>query len=356
MSEPKKLDHTAFCIDSRSSVRHALEKINNQSGQPGLILADDGGCMGIVTDGDIRRFLLDGRSLEDSIALLSSDFHSTGEGTSADEAERLLRMHKIQHLPVLDGDDRLVGIWVEQRENKFTKHEIPVLILAGGKGARLHPLTISRPKPLIKVGEITLLDRALEKCVADGFSNFYMSVNYLKDQVIGHLGESHFSSKPITFVEEEVPLGTAGPVGLLPPGSYGDLLVVNADVIHNVDLGKMVEAHQESGAGMTVALRLHQTTIPFGVAEVEDNRIVRVTEKPTLNFPVNAGMYVLSQQVRDMVPAGIPLDMPDLMELAISEGLLVSSFLAHEYWLDVGTHESLAKAESEIDKWNLRGP
>ena len=356
MSQPRKLDHTAFCIDSRSSVRHALEKINNQSGQPCLILGGDGRCLGIVTDGDIRRFLLDGKSLEDSVTLLSSGFHSTGEGTSADEAERLLRMHKIQHLPVLDGDDRLVGIWVEQRENKFTKHGIPVLILAGGKGARLHPLTLSRPKPLIKVGEITLLDRALEKCVADGFSDFYMSVNYLKDQVIGHLGESHFSSESITFVEEEVPLGTAGPVGLLPPDSYGDLLVVNADVIHNVDLGKMVEAHQESGAGMTVALRLHQTTIPFGVVEVEDNRIVRVTEKPTLNFPVNAGMYVLSQQVRDMVPAGIPLDMPDLMEMAISEGLLVSSFLAHEYWLDVGTHESLAIAESEIDKWNLSGP
>lgn len=356
MSKPTRLDHSAFCIDSSATVRHALEKINNQSGQPCLILASDGRCMGIVTDGDIRRFLLNGKSLEDCVALLSSDFFSTGDEASADDVERLLRMHKIQHLPVLDDDDRLVGIWVEKADNNFTKHGVPVLILAGGKGARLHPLTLSQPKPLIKVGEITLLDRALEKCVADGFSDFYLSVNYLKDQVIGHLRESQFSSQSITFVEEDIPLGTAGPVGLLPPESKGDLLVVNADVIHNVDLGKMVEAHQESGAVMTVAVRLHQTTIPFGVVEVEDSRIVRVTEKPTFNFPVNAGMYVLSQQVREMVPPGIPLDMPDLIEMAIGEGLRVTSFLAHEYWLDVGTHESLAIAESEIDKWNLNTP
>jgi dTDP-glucose pyrophosphorylase len=353
MSRLRKVDHRLFCVESTAPVRQALEKINSQSGRPCLIVDDAGRCLGIVTDGDIRRFLLDGKSLDESLTSLATDFYWIDEDASAEDAEKRLRSDRIQHLPVLDSRKRVVGIWVEQSQNEPRENVGPVLILAGGKGARLHPLTLSRPKPLIKVGDITLLDRALEKCVSDGFRTFYLSVNYLKDQVIDHLGELDSSTHSITFVEEDSPLGTAGPVGLLPPESHGDLLVVNADVIHNVDLGKMMEAHQESGAAMTVAVRLHQTTIPFGVVEVEGTQIVRVTEKPTLNFPVNAGMYVLSQTVRDMVPPGVALDMPDLIEMAIAEGLTVSSFLAHEYWLDVGTHESLALAESEIDQWNL---
>lgn len=353
MSRLRKVEHGSFCVESHVPVRYALEKINSQSGQPCLIVDGEGRCLGIVTDGDIRRFLLDGNSLEESLASLAADFHWVDEDDSAEDAEKLLRSNRIQHLPVLDSEKRVVGMWVERPEGESPENLRPVLILAGGKGARLHPLTLSRPKPLIKVGDITLLDRALEKCVSDGFRNFYLSVNYLKDQVIDHLGESNSSAHQVTFVEEDTPLGTAGPVGLLPPESHGDLLVVNADVIHNVDLGKMLESHQESGAAMTVAVRLHQTTIPFGVVEVEGTQIVRVTEKPTLNFPVNAGMYLLSQDVRDMVPRGVALDMPDLIEMAIGEGLMVSSFLAHEYWLDVGTHESLAVAESEIDQWNL---
>lgn len=340
-------------ISSPATLRRVLFAINESGGLPCLVVNSDGQVVEFLTDGDVRRLLLSGHPIDKTLSVNSKPFTYVGPNTTSSKVMGLLEAAKISHLPELGPHKEPVALWVRKDRTLSESCEVPVLILAGGKGSRLLPLTLSRPKPLIKVGDVTLLDRALAKCVSDGFRDFYMSVNYLKQQVIDHLEKSVSSAHSMTFVEEDTPLGTAGPVGLLPPESLGDLLVVNADVIHNVDLRKMIEAHQESEAVMTVAVRLHQTTIPFGVVEIEDTQIVRITEKPTLNFPVNAGMYVLSQQVRDLVPQDVPLDMPDLIEIVIDRGLPVFSFLAHEYWLDVGTHESLAIAESEIDQWNL---
>ncbi len=351
----RKVPHGPYVVAGTASIREALEKINEQSGSPCLVQDSDGSCLGLVADGDIRRALLANSSLEDPIRSLTGTFWAVSQGATEEHVFKEMRRAQVGHLPILDNRGRLSGLWISDQLTSWRTFDLPVLVLAGGKGARLHPLTISRPKPLIKVGEVTLLDRTIEKCVSHGYRRFYLSVNYLKDQVIAHFEGNADSEYSIEFLEEDIPLGTAGPVGLMPKDSEGNLLVVNADVIHNVDLARMMESHQNSGASMTVAIRLHQTTIPFGVVELDGNQIVGVSEKPTLNFPVSAGIYILGQQIREMIQPGVPLDMPDVIDMAISEGLTVETFLAHEYWLDVGTHESLALAELEIDQWKLGG-
>lgn len=349
----RRIEYLPFVVDRAATVKEALGKINQNRGYPCVISDESNRCFGLITDGDIRRFLLAGNQLDDPVSNLEGPFFSVPPSATRDDAVANLSSKQIRFLPIISEVGEIMGIWSSedgQSEDTFLQ---PVLILAGGKGTRLKPLTLSIPKPLIKVGNSTLLDRTLEKCVSDGFSNIFVSVNYLREKVMKHLEGYGLESASISVIEEEEPLGTAGPVGLLPPSSKGDLLVVNADVIHNVNLGKMMATHLHSNASMTVAVRPFQTTIPFGVVEVEGSRIMRVTEKPTLTFPVNAGIYILSQEVRDLVHKGDPIDMPDLIQMALIKGMPVASFLVHEYWLDVGTPENLAIAQAEVDEWSL---
>ena len=348
-----KLDHHPFCVDHGSSIRDVLVSINRNSGSPCVITDASNASLAVVTDGDVRRFLLSGGSLDEPVTRILTDFYSVSEGTSRTDAEMEMISRGIDFLPIVDPEGKIRGVWSGKKSGSPEILPYPVLVLAGGKGSRLQPLTFSVPKPLIRVGDVTLLDRTLSKCTRDGYRNFYLSVNYLKDQLVDHLRGANSPEFQVRFVEENTPLGTAGPIGLLPPEAQGPLLVVNADVIHNVDLAKMMKKHEDTKADMTVAVRIHQTTIPFGVVDLDGSRILRVKEKPTFNFPVNAGIYIVSPSVRDMVEPGVALDMPDLISQTISQGLLVESFLVHEYWLDVGTHESLALAESEVEKWHL---
>lgn len=342
-----------FAISVSQSIREAVELIEKNAGMPCVVLDRANLCRGVVTDGDIRRSLLRGSQLDNSVASLVKPFLSVGPGANIGEVSQLAARHDSIFVPSLSADGTLEGVWIASSKPSSVISDIPVLVLAGGKGSRLMPLTSTIPKPLVKVGKTTLLDSAIDRCLANGFTNFYVSVNYLKEQVISHIETRQSDDFSVHFVEESEPLGTAGPIGLLPGNSQGNLLVVNADVLHNVDLGKMVDDHLNAKRDLTVGLRLHQTTIPFGVAEIDGEHIVDVVEKPTLSFPVNAGIYVMSQSARNKVSAGLPLDMPDLIKECISDGMNVGPFLAHEFWLDVGTHENLSLAESEIVQWDL---
>ena len=341
------IEGNSFFIRKEQSFRECLEVINRQSGRP-CIVADTGEkCEGVVSEGDIRRALINGESLESPVSSLLKQFIFVDSSVTADAAAGLMSSQSLEILPVLSSCGIVEGAWIWDSRPELS---IPVLILAGGKGARLHPLTLTKPKPLIEVAGATLLDRAIERCLKHGFRKYFLSVNYLKDQVIEHLRESK-SNVSVEFVVEDTPLGTAGPVGLLPRSENENLLVVNADVIHNVDLWRLAEQHRGNEDDLTVAVRLHQTTIPFGVVDIQGAQIVSVTEKPTISFPVNTGIYMLGPRVRDLVKPGEPLDMPDLIELAIAQGFRVGAFLTDDYWLDVGTPESLARAENEADVW-----
>ena len=349
----RRVHPAGFAIDLGRTVKEAIELIEKNSGTPCVVVDSFDTCKGVITDGDIRRSLLRGATLESSLAELVKPYAFVEANANASEVAELAKKHDSAFVPCLTAEGKLEAVWVAHAETSSELSGIPVLILAGGRGSRLMPLTSTVPKPLVKVGNTTLLDWSIDKCIDNGFTHFYLSVNYLKEQVISHLETRQGDDFSVHYVEETEPLGTAGPIGLLPENSKGNLLVVNADVLHNVDLANMMVDHINAKRDLTVGLRLHQTTIPFGVVELDGDNIVDVVEKPTLSFPVNAGIYALSQRARDKVSAGDSLDMPDLIKECISAGMNVGSFLAHEFWLDVGTHENLSLAETEIGRWDL---
>lgn len=346
-TEATPTESDSFIVRKEDTYRTCLEVINSRRGLPCIVVADNMKCIGVVSEGDIRRSLIQGATLDSPVEGLLKEFVSVDSSATANEAAKIMSRKSLELLPIITPEGTVGAVWVWDTRAHFS---VPVLILAGGKGTRLYPLTLTKPKPLIEVAGATLLDHAIENCRNHGFHEFYLSVNYLKDQVIGHLREKN-ESFSVEFIEEKIPLGTAGPVGLLPRSKEESLLVVNADVIHSVDLWRLVNQHQENAEDLTVAVRLHQTSIPFGVVDIKDGRIVSVTEKPTVSFPVNAGIYVLGPRTRELVQPGEALDMPDLIELAINRGFRVGAFVTEDYWLDVGTPESLAQAKDEKDSW-----
>ena len=333
-----------FAVEESDTLRHCLENIEKANGRAVLVSGGDRICSGVIAEGDIRRALIRGIGLDEPVHGLLKNFFSVDSSTNADQAAHMLSEKDIDVLPVISAGGALEGIWTIGPQPTT---ELPVFVLAGGKGTRLRPLTLKKPKPLIEVGGETLLDRTIRRCVSHGFRNFYISVNYLKEQVIDHLNSSSFEFS-FSVVEEESPLGTAGPLALLPKSEKRNILVVNADVIHEVNLRDLVKQHDQDNGDITVAIRLHELTVPFGVVNVLDSRVVSVDEKPTFSFPVSTGIYVLSHRARQLVTPGQPLDMPELIRLAIDRGLRVGAFATEDYWLDVGTPETLAIAEKDL--------
>lgn len=239
----QKIERFPFTVSRRANVKQVLVKINENRGCPCIITDESNRCFGIVSDGDIRRFLLAGNNLDEPVTCLEDPFHSVPPSTTAEGARVELLSTGIRFLPIIAKGGEIVGVWNTVEDRARVLFSQPVLVLAGGKGTRLKPLTLTTPKPLIKVGNRTLLDRTIDKFASDGFRNIFLSVNYLREKVIDHLEESGLASALITVIEEDQPLGTAGPVALLPTTAEGDLLVVNADVIHGVDLAKMMATH-----------------------------------------------------------------------------------------------------------------
>ena len=216
-----------------------------------------------------------------------------------------------------------------------------VVIMAGGRGLRLHPLTNHRPKPLLKVGGKPILEQIIDGFTCQGFKKIWLCVNYMADLIEGHFGDGHRFDARIRYVHEEEPLGTGGALSLLPQWDV-PFIVCNADVLCRIQYGVLMEHHARSNAEATVCLALHQHQIPYGVAEFEDERFIGLREKPIEGVLVNAGIYVLEPDVpRRMLPG--PYDMPDLLKRLTR----LSAYPIEGYWQDVGTFEHLARANTE---------
>jgi NDP-sugar pyrophosphorylase family protein len=295
--------------------------------------------------------LLLGMRLDDSIRGASLSLTSVPEGTSERVASEVISARKIRFLPVLDVNGKAVAVWLlDSPARRVTDNS--ALILAGGEGRRMGVLTASVPKPLLEVGGRTLIDRAIDACILHGIQNFFVSVNYLGESIENHLNSAGHQAT-FSWLRESKKLGTAGPLALIPNADDHPLVVVNADVLHRVDLTAMMSFHNESGSDFTIATKMYDQTIPFGVLGLDGSRVTSITEKPSHTFPVSGGIYIVSSDVRSLVRKDHYLDMPDLVERALADGFIVRAFSAYETILDVGTPESLRSAESLIASTEL---
>jgi NDP-sugar pyrophosphorylase family protein len=302
----------------------------------------------LITDGDVRRALLQGASLaDDVVSHMGRAFTSVGPRASRADVLDLMQARRILEVPVLDDDGRLVGLHLMHDVLARKKRASWAVIMAGGRGTRLAPLTDDVPKPMLRVAGRPILERIVLHLAGAGMARVFLAINYLGHMVEQHFGNGEKFGCRIDYLRETRPLGTAGALSLFPERPTAPFVVMNGDLVTQVDIGDMVDQHMESGATVTVGARRYSLTVPFGCLDVVGQKIVGLEEKPTLTRLINAGIYVLNPDVLASVPRDQPVTMPELVGRLLSDGLEVRAHEIVDDWIDVGQKEQLREARGE---------
>jgi dTDP-glucose pyrophosphorylase len=337
-------------VQPSSTIREVIQKIDASSLQIALVVNQDRKLLGTVTDGDVRRGLLHGLSLEDTAAKVMNPQPTVAE-LSEDRGTLLtaMRQKRIHHVPFVDKSGRLVGLeTLEELLKPATKDNI-VLIMAGGEGRRLSPMTERCPKPMLLVGSRPLLETILLSFIEYGFRHFYLAVNHKADAIISYFGDGSRWSVQIQYIQETKKMGTAGALGLLPEKPAGSFLVMNGDLLTKVNLNHLLDFHTEAGSVGTMCVREHEIEVPYGVIRLNGQQILAIEEKPTQKFFVNAGIYVMEPEALDLVPPDSYLDMTTLFDKLVQGERKTAVFPVREYWLDIGRHSDFEKANGEFE-------
>lgn len=332
-----------------ASVHEAWQIIDEGAIQIALVIDPGGHLVGTVTDGDIRRGMLRGKGLDDSIAEVMNANPVTGLVEETSESwQRTMHRHSLRHLPILDTRGNVVDL-VRYRMPIEPERSTPVVIMAGGLGTRLSPLTDVTPKPMLPVGPKPVLETIIENFVEQGFVNLFLCLNYKGDIIRGHFGDGHQFGANITYLQEDRRLGTAGALSLLPERPLEPVIVMNGDLLTKVDFVRLLDFHLQQGFVATMAMREHQQQVPYGVLKLGDGYSVReLVEKPTERYYVNAGIYILNPTTLDLVPDQKFYDMPSLFNTLMDQGETVGGFPLRDYWVDIGRMEDLERASAEF--------
>ena len=338
-------------INTEETLKKGISKIESGQLKIAFVVNKNKEVLGILSDGDVRRALLRDISLEDRVCkAMNKDFISAKKGISNEEIYELMNKHSIQHIPIIGSDKRIVELFVH---NSFVSQEKinfknPVVIMAGGKGKRLRPLTRTCPKPMLKVNGKPMLEILIEKLIKSGFRNFYISVNYLKEQIIDYFQDGKSLGINIKYLIEEKPLGTAGSLSLLPKTIKEPFLVMNADVLTKFDINYLLNFHYKNNAKATLSVLQSEFQIPFGVVKTEGNKLIDFEEKPTHRHIINAGIYIISPEILPIIEKDEFIDMPNLMMKALKSGYKTIVCPIHEYWIDIGVPDKLNQVVSDL--------
>lgn len=338
-------------IGPSTTVHSALETINQVGCQIALVVDQSRRLLGTVSDGDVRRALLQGKTLD---SLVQEVMHPAPT-TVRDEDSRHARLAKMRRsalhqLPVLNSDGIVVGL--ETVDDFLTAPERTewVVIMAGGLGSRLRELTHDTPKPMLRVGSRPLLETIIRAYADQGFRDFYLAVNYKAEQIEEHFGDGSQLGVRVHYLRENKRMGTAGALSLLPERPSRPFVVTNADLLTKENFADMVDQHIESGADGTMGVREYEMQVPFGVVVEKDGRIQSIQEKPVHRFTVSSGMYVLSPQALDLVPQDQFFDMPALFEAMAAEEMVTRCHRINGYWLDIGRLPDFERANRDFDE------
>jgi dTDP-glucose pyrophosphorylase len=342
--------HQKAFIAPTAPIADAIRIIDESRLLIALIVDGDQKLVGTVTDGDIRRGILKSIPLDAPVAeIMNAEPRVTPEGTDDDARLALMRAVEIDHLPVIDSEGRVTGL-ILLKDFTAAEHAPDnwVLLMAGGIGSRLRPMTESTPKPLLKVGPKPLLETIIESFTQYRFHRFYVSVNYKAELVKEHFGDGSRWNVEIRYIEEDERLGTAGALGLIPTVPKEPLIVMNADLLTRINFQSLLDFHREQKAQATMCVREYDFQVPFGVVKIQNHRLTAIEEKPVHTFFVNAGIYVLEPELLSLVPKNEHLDMTELFERVIEAGHETAVFPVREYWLDVGRIDDLERANGDI--------
>jgi len=331
------------------SIRTAIEKIEKGLVQIALVVDAEKRLLGTVTDGDIRRGILKGVPFDEKIDRIMN--HSPVTALVSDSNEKIWKMFKqkaVRHIPVLDDAGKLVSLEIlESRIQPYSRENIVVLML-GGLGLRLRPLTENYPKPLLKVGNKPLLVTIVENFVMQGFHKFLFSVNYKSHMIENFFGDGSKYDAEIKYIHENDFMGTAGSLKLIPQMNSTPMIVMNGDILTKIDFNHLLDFHLANNSCATMCVRENSLQIPYGVVEFENQKIMSIHEKPVKNFFVNAGIYVLNPDIIRFIPDDKKFDMPQLFHKLILKNQEVVAFPIREYWMDIGQKDDFIKANYDF--------
>ena len=322
-----------------------------------LVVNRDGQVIGTVTDGDIRRAVLANVDFEGPVKILLDIKEGSPYSqpiTCPRDADRstliaLMQQHKILQLPLVDNEQRVVGLVT--RDEFFPAEEPPprAVIMAGGAGVRLQPMTQDLPKPMLPVGDRPVMEILVDQLRDSGIRHLNVTVHHKSEKIIEHFGDGRDFGIDITYTNEERPLGTAGALALI-ESPKETLLVVNGDILTQLDFRAMLAYHREQHAQLTVATQRYDVEVPYGTIEYEDSFVKRLVEKPVVQFMVNAGIYLLEPSVLGHIKPGGRYDMTDLIQRLLDEGQTVAGFPMTEYWIDIGRHDDYQRAQEFVNQ------
>lgn len=351
MSKERILD---LCGKASLTIVEAMEKIDANAKGILFIISEDEKLVGAVTDGDIRRWLIKTANLTSRVEELMN--RNPKFLYVADKAKALsyMKEKKIHALPILDNHSKVVDIILDDDENAMSINsnalaEVPVIIMAGGKGTRLYPYTKILPKPLIPIGDIPILERIINRFVDYGALKYYMTVNYKKGMIKAHFAELN-PDYSIEYIEEDKPLGTAGSIKLINEQFSSPVIVTNCDILIDANYEDIYEYHKRSGNVMTIVSALKNIEVPYGVLKTAENGVITAfEEKPKLSYFVNTGMYIVNGDMLEKIPKDTFFHMTHLAEKLMDEGLQVGMYpISEESFLDMGEFEEMRRMEDKL--------
>ena len=339
----------SLIISPDSSLRDAVAAINDGARQVALVVDEEQRLIALITDGNIRRGLLQGLDLDcpvSKVMNIEPIVCLVEDGLVA--TRRLMRRRQLHHVPIVDRDGRLIDLlWLDDVA-EVKEQSTRVFLMVGGQGLRLRPLTESVPKPMLKVGGRPILEQIIESFADQGFLDFTLSINYLGEVIRQYFGDGHKMGVKIRYIEEADRLGTAGALSLLSAVPDQPVIVMNGDLLTSIRFEDVLQFHKDTGAIATMCARQFDMQVPFGVIETDGTRMMRIAEKPIHHHLVNAGVYVLSPEVFAGLEEGKALDMPDLLSSLSAQHHHVAVYSVDEYWRDIGRIEDLEQARSEF--------
>jgi dTDP-glucose pyrophosphorylase len=336
-------------ISFDANIQQAITALNQAGVKLLMILDEKGKLKGTVSDGDIRRGLLKGVGLASPVAeVLHCDALVVPPGVPRDVVMKLMVANKIQQIPVVDEELRVIGLHVWDEITTPTLRSNRMVIMAGGKGTRLRPFTENCPKPLVMVAGKPMLEHIIERARLEGFTDFVIAIHHL-----GHMIEEHFKDGSdfdvnIEYLRETKPLGTAGALSMLYPDPEAPFVVTNGDVVTDIRYGDLLDFHVRHDASATMAVLTHEWQHPYGVVQTSGVDIVGFEEKPIARTHINAGVYALSPSALSELSEGEHCDMPTLFERLQARSLRTVAYPMHEPWLDVGRPDDLEKAHRKM--------
>lgn len=332
-------DFQPHIIRIGATLLEALDRLNKLSGRSMTLFVTDinDKLIGTVTDGDIRRALLNGLTLDAPVSDAAlTDFKALREGDDFEAVERLreFRLLGIDMVPVVDSDGHIVEV-IDLRVTP-TRLPLRALLMAGGKGERLRPMTLDCPKPLLKIDGKAIIDYNVEALAACGVSDITVATGYLAEQIHRHFAEP-VAGVQVKCVREGHPLGTIGAAALLPHEDSGATLVMNSDLITTISFEELYLRHRNSGADITVAVIPYQVAVPYAILTFEGDRVTGLEEKPSYSYYANAGIYIINNAVLETLSANTRTDATDLIEATIAGGGKVVHYPIKGLWIDVGS-------------------